>query len=153
MKIEALATLMGIAPVVATSAADQVFLKQTSQTGIQGWTLAAARHSDGSWMNSILILIKPDGGKKQIRSSYAFIEKWGFSDGDATVVIRARQAHGPSWIQKFDISSCKLLAECQGSRFLRDTPIWARPWCDEPDKVPDPKRGVEASAAGAPERP
>jgi hypothetical protein len=151
MKIEALATLIGIAPVLAASAAGHVFLKQTSQTGIQGWTVAADRHSGGSWMNSILILISPDGGKKQIRSSYAFIEKWGFSDGDATVVIRARQAHGPSWIQKFDVSSCKLLAECQGSGFLGATPIWARPWCDEADRLTEPQRGVESSSAGASE--
>jgi len=101
---------------------------------MQGWTLATAKHSQGEWMNSALVIVTKSKKEKTFRASRAFIEVWGFTDSDTTVVVRSRNSHGPSWIEKFDITTGKVVAECQGSSDLKDTPKWAQPWCDESKK-------------------
>jgi hypothetical protein len=69
--------------------------------------------------------------------SRAFIETWGFADSDKAVVVRSRNSHGPSWIEKFDIATGKVVAECQGSNSLENTPKWAQAWCDASKKEPE----------------
>ena len=108
-------------------------LEATSESGIKGETVTKHRNSRGDWMNSLLILKQPGKDEKEFRSFYTWIEKWGFGDADKSVVIRSRNAHGPSRIEKYDIASGKLLAECSGSDLLKDTPEWARPFCDLTD--------------------
>ena len=131
MKLIPFAILAFALSAVSIRAAERKFLALESKDGIKGWTFATAVHSRGGWMNSTLVVVDERNVERKFHSSRAFIEKWGFSDSDTTVVVRSRNAHGPSWIEKFDISTGKLIAECQGSNSLKDTPGWAQPWCDE----------------------
>lgn len=113
------------------SAEEHRSLEATSKNGIKGVTVATVRHSKGGWMNSALVLTGPGTSTKEFRISRAFIERWGFTDADKSVVIRSRNAHGPSWLAKYDIASGNLIAECSGSEEPKDTPEWARPFCDQ----------------------
>jgi hypothetical protein len=112
-------------------AEDQSSLKLTSKSGLRGWTLATTKHAAGQWMNSTLVIVTPSKVEKKFVVSRAFIETWGFADTDTVVIVRSRNSHGPSWIEKFDIVTGKVIAECQGSNHLENTPKWAQPWCDE----------------------
>lgn len=95
-------------------------------------------------MNSTLVIVTKAKVEKTFRASRAFIEVWGFADSDTTAVVRSRNSHGPSWIQKFDLATGKVVAECPGSDDFKDTPKWAQPWCDESKK--------DAEKAEAPNR-
>lgn len=134
MKTLLLTTLLCLLVVSTSHAEEQTSLKQTSNDGIRGWTLATAKHSKGEWMNSTLVIVTKAKVEKKFRASRAFIEVWGLADSDTAVVVRSRNSHGPSWIEKFDIATGKLVAECQGSNYLKDTPKWAQPWCDKSKK-------------------
>lgn len=130
MKTLLLTLMLCLAAVRTGYAEDQISLKLTSQSGLQGWTLATARNSKGEWINSTLVIVTKSK-EETFRASRAFIEVWGFADlEDTAVIVRSRNLHGPSWIEKFDIKTGKLLAQCQGSNELKDTPKWAQPWCD-----------------------
>ena len=144
MKTLLLTIALSIAAVTTGHSDGQTSLKLTSASGIEGWTLATGKHSEGGWMNSTLVVVTGAKVKKSFNASRAFIEVWGFADSDTAVVVRSRNSHGPSWIEKFDIATGKLLAECQGSSYLKDTPKWAQPWCDEA------KREAEQAGAGQP---
>ena len=109
---------------------EQSSLDATSKTGLKGYTLAVSRHSQGEWMNNILIVTSQNNEKKKFQTSRAFIEKWAFSDNDTTVILKSMNAHGPAWIEKFNISTGDLIAECSGSKDLKDTPAWAWPLCN-----------------------
>ena len=111
-------------------AAEHKFLTLESKGGLKGWTIATAEHSRGGWMNTTLVVVDKKKVKRKFQASRAFIERWGFADSDRAVVVRSRNAHGPSWIEKFDISTGELIAECAGSNSFEDTPRWAQPWCD-----------------------
>jgi hypothetical protein len=130
MKTLLMAAMLCTLATSASRAEDQISLKLTSQSGVQGWTLATAKHSGGEWMNSTLVIFTPSKVEMKIRVSRAFIETWGFADSDKAVVVRSRHSHGPSWIEKFDIATGRVVAECQGSNHLEHTPKWAQAWCD-----------------------
>lgn len=104
---------------------------QKFKDGSRGWTEADAKHSRGEWMNHRLVIITTGKKKRTFNSSRAFIEDWGITDRGSCVVIRSRNEHGPSWIEKFKLSTGEPVAECQGSEYLPKTPMWAWGWCDE----------------------
>ena len=134
MKILLVTALFCVLAFSTSRAEEQTSLKLTSKGGIQGWTLATAKHSQGEWMNSTLVIVTKSKVEKKLSASRAFIEVWGFADSDTAVVVRSRNSHGPSWIEKFDVATGKLVAECPGSNHFKDTPKWAQPWCDESKK-------------------
>jgi hypothetical protein len=134
MKHHFLAILVCVFAALPSYADDQITLRQTSRSGFKGWTVATAKHSQGTWMNSTLVIVTRDKVQQKIHASRAFIEVWGFTESDKAVVVRSRNAHGPSWIEKFDSTTGKLIAECPGSNHIKDTPTWAQPWCDESTK-------------------
>jgi hypothetical protein len=109
---------------------EQSSLFQDYKDSSRGWTEAHHRHSKGSWMNGTLVVVTAAKEKKTFRASRGFIDRWGFADEGKSVVICSRNSHGPAWMEKYEIASGKLLAECSGSEFLESTPEWARPWCD-----------------------
>lgn len=126
-------------------------LAKVSKSGLVGWTYAAGQHSRGDWMNDELCIARSKHDRTHISTSRAFIEVWAFTDNDTHVVTRSRHYHGPSWIEKFDISTGKLIDECEGSNFLKDTPKWAQPWCDEADShAEQPVDGKTPAATQAP---
>lgn len=134
MKTLLVTALFWVLAVSASHAGGQPSLKLTSQSGIKGWTVATAKQRNGGWMNSTLVIVTASKVERTFRASRAFIEIWGFTDSDRHVVVRSRNSHGPSWIEKFDLATGKRVAECHGSNHLKDTPKWARPWCDESKK-------------------
>lgn len=127
--LSALILLMGSMVSYATD--ENISLRQKSDNGLEGWTIATVQNTRGEWVNSKLVIAVSPNHKVILTSSDPFIEKWGFADNGKNVVVRSRFAHGPSLIQKFEIASGKVIAECKGSDYLKDTPEWARPWCDE----------------------
>jgi len=108
------------------SHADEISLKQTSKSGLQGWTLAKYKSGRGEWMNSTLVVTDRTGKVSKFRAEYGFIEQWGFVDNDTAIVIRSVNAHGPSYWQKFDIKSRKLIDDYFYSKSPNRTPSWAK---------------------------
>lgn len=104
---------------------------KVSKSRLVGWTYARGRHSRGMWMNNQLCIARNSQDRTLFNASRAFIEVWGFTDNDTHVVMRSRNAHGPTWIEKFSIDTGRLVAECSGFD-SPDTPEWARPYLDEP---------------------
>lgn len=115
-------------------AEDHISLKQELSDSYVGWTVATDKNYRDQWMNNLLILQASDGKKRRFVSSRPFIEKWGLTDNNMTVVIRSRGAHGASLVEAFEIATGTLLREAPGSLHLADTAEWAKPWCDESEK-------------------
>ena len=134
-------TILCIIAISTSHGEGHVSLKLTSPSGFKGWTLATAKHSQGEWMNSTLVIVTKAEVEKTFKASRAFIEVWGFADSDTAIVVRSRNSHGPSWIEKFDLVTGKVVAECQGSNNLKDTPKWAQSWCDESKTDPEEAEG------------
>jgi hypothetical protein len=89
--------------------ADQISLPRQSTTGLEGWTRADYRHSNGSWMNRFLVVKTKKGKIKTFAAEYAFIVGWNFCRGDSCVVIQSENSHGPYYWQLFDVASGQLL--------------------------------------------
>lgn len=103
-------------------------LPRVSQGGLVGWTHASGRHSRGMWMNKALRIARDGRLVREFKASRAFIEVWDLTDSDSCVIIRSRNAHGPSRIEKFRIDTGELVAEGSGSH---DVPAWAQPYSDD----------------------
>ncbi len=88
-----------------------ISLRQTSESGLSGWTEAGGRHSKGQWMNGLLKIQKDDDTVQTFHSQYGFIIGWAFSRGDTAVVVQSQNSHGPYYWQIFDIASGKQLEE------------------------------------------
>lgn len=146
-------SLLLLVPMLGTFRAEEAkpgkhsSLFQKYKDGPRGWTEADRQHSQGEWMNNTVVVVTAAEERKTFHVARAFIEKWGFADGGKSIVTRCRNAHGPSWIDKFEIASGKLLAECSGSEHLENTPEWARPWCDETTEKEMAKETAEKAAA------
>jgi hypothetical protein len=106
---------------------------KVSGSGDVGWTYAAGRHSRGAWMNSELCIAKSKSEITRIQADRAFIELWEFTDDNRCVVLRSRNIHGPSRIEKIEIGSGQLVESCSGSDYPEQTPVWARKYID-PDQ-------------------
>lgn len=122
--------------VISTLRADadtHIELRQSFEGGFHGWTVADSKNYRGTWMNNLVVLVTPEKKKLYFASSRPFIEKWGLTDSNANIVIRSRGAHGPSLIEQFNIKTGDRIQDSQGSLRLKDTPDWAKPWCDETD--------------------
>lgn len=113
----------------------QCKLAKVAMSGLVGWTYAATQHSRGSWMNNELCIARSKQDRTHIHAARTFIEVWAFTDKDTHVVIRSRSAHGPSWIERFRITTGELVSECSGSNYPDKTPVWARAYLDEQDEV------------------
>lgn len=111
----------------------QCALPKVSRAGLVGWTYAAGRHSRGPWMNNRLCVARSKRDITHFRADGAFIDLWDFTDDGKCVVIRYRNIHGPSWIDKFRIDNGKFIAHSFGSGDLEETPEWARPYIDGRD--------------------
>lgn len=153
MKLRIAVVLVLFGPMLMVLSAEEVkpgkqsSLFQEYKDGPRGWTEAYHRHSTGSWMNGNLVVVTTAKEKKTFRAGYGFINRWGFADEGRCVVICSRNSHGPARIEKYEIASGKLLAECQGSKALEDTPGWAQPWCDATELAKAEKETAEKAAA------
>jgi hypothetical protein len=92
-------------------------LLQNSQSGLLGWTYAAARPSRGAWMNNELCVARSKQDRTHLHASCAFTEFWAFTDRDTHVVVRSRNLHGPPWIERFHISTGQLIDSCSGNNY------------------------------------
>ncbi len=153
MHLPFLVSLLLVVPLLGMVGAEEVKPGKHSsrflgdKSGMRGWTEAKEWSSyAGEWMNSKLVVVTAAKEKKTF-SGGVFIRDWGFADKGKSVVIRSSAAHGPAWMQKFEIASGKLLAECPGSDSLEDTPEWARPWCDATELAKEEKEAAEKEAA------
>ncbi len=106
-------------------------LAKVSKTRLVGWTYASGQHTRGPWMNDELCIANSRHDVTHFSVDRAFIDLWDFTDHDTCVVIRSRNIHGPSWLEKFRIDTGQFIDECSGSNYPEKTPEWARPYLDE----------------------
>jgi hypothetical protein len=108
----------------------QCELPKVSKSGLVGWTYAGGRHSRGAWMNNVLCVARSRRDITHFDADGAFIDLWDFTDHDTCVIIRYRNIHGPSWIDKFRIDTGKFMTHSFGSGTVEETPDWARPYSE-----------------------
>jgi len=111
----------------------QCELPRVSKSGLVGWTYADDRHSRGVWMNNVLCIARSRRDISHFDADAAFIDLWDFTDNDTCVVIRYRNIHGPSWIDKIRLDTGETTEHCFGSGTVEETPEWARPYIDDVD--------------------
>ena len=100
-----------------------------SESGIVGWTRYTSRNLYGDPVNSILRIMVATDRWLDFQAG-PFIEDWLFSERDTTVIVRSRGRHGPSTIQRFSLTTGKLIDSTKGSDHYADTPDWAKPLAD-----------------------
>jgi len=109
---------------------------EVSPAGAVGWIHfrgLGGRDKD-MLMNEVLQVRLPSGKTSEFKpeseeGDTLFIEKWGFADGGASVVMKTRSYHGPAGISKYDIKSGKITGNVNGAS--DELPKWAEPYSDD----------------------
>ena len=106
-----------------------------SPTGALGWihfSHMGGRDGDALLDEELRIRL-PDGKftgfEPEPNGDTLFIEKWGFTDGGASVVMKTRSWHGPAAIHKIDIKTGKITG--RASTAGDDLPKWAKAYSDD----------------------